>query len=388
MKFNKQITLFSIIFIFVIGLTNYENILFSYKRSVHTENLEKSSIQSTYSLTKLERRKINLPPNKYQEKMWELSMNPLTGKTEIDNLFELQYDLNKTRNSSVKSFSVPGESEDMKWMSRGPNNVGGRTKGLMFDPNDESDETVFAGGVSGGLFKNTNISDGNTSEWIHIKGVPENIPVSSIVYDPNDLKTFYVGTGESYTGAEALGNGLWKSSDAGETWTNVFGGKSETETVYRSEGNFLKINNIELGPYTYIGAGFGPSLTSTPITADLVIADDGDDSGDASDGIGGSKYDACQTLSNGSAINGKIALIERGDCPFVDKVRNAQQAGAIAVVVMNRNDGSQENWNSAPITMGGSNAEDISIPSVMISATDGTSLKRKLLNNETINVSL
>ena len=73
--------------------------------------------------------------------------------------------------------------------------------------------------------------------------------------------------------------------------------------------------------------------------------------------------------TRGSAINGKIALIERGDCPFVDKVRNAQQAGAIAVVVMNRNDGSQENWNSAPITMGGSNAEDIAIPSVMISAT-------------------
>ena len=168
--------------------------------------------------------------------MWELSMNPMTGKTEIDKLFKTQYELNKSNNSSVKSFSVPGESEDMKWVSRGPNNVGGRTKGLMFDPNDETDETVFAGGVSGGLFKNTNISDGNTSEWIHIKGIPENIPVSSIVYDPNDLKTFYVGTGESYTGAEALGNGLWKSTDAGETWTNVFGGKSETETVYRSEG--------------------------------------------------------------------------------------------------------------------------------------------------------
>jgi hypothetical protein len=172
LKFNKQITLFSIIFIFVIGLTNYDNILFSYKRSVHTENLENSSIQSTYSLTKLERRKINLPPNKYQEKIWELSMNPLTGKTEIDKLFKTQYELNKSNNPSVKSFSVPGESEDMKWISRGPNNVGGRTKGLMFDPNDESDETVFAGGVSGGLFKNTNISDGNTSEWIHIKSIP------------------------------------------------------------------------------------------------------------------------------------------------------------------------------------------------------------------------
>ena len=55
---------------------------------------------------------------------------------------------------------------------------------------------------------------------------------------------------------------------------------------------------------------------------------------------------------------------------------------------MNRNDGSQADWSSAPITMGGSNAEDISIPSVMISSTDGTRLKSRLLNNQTINVSL
>ncbi|MDB3927508.1 hypothetical protein N9343_02065, partial [Flavobacteriaceae bacterium] len=246
MKFNKQITLYSLLFIFLVGLNNYNNLLFSYKRSVHSKNLKNSPVKSTYELTRSERKKNNLPPNKYQEKIWELSMNPMTGKPDIDDLFELQFNLNKSNNPLIKSFTVPGESDEMSWISRGPSNVGGRTKGLMFDPNDKNDETVFAGGVSGGLFKNTNISNAD-SVWEHIGGIPENIPVSSIVYDPNDLNIFYVGTGESYTGAEALGNGLWKSTDAGQTWSNVFGGKSENKTVYRSEGNFVKVINNEIG---------------------------------------------------------------------------------------------------------------------------------------------
>ena len=36
--------------------------------------------------------------------MWELSMNPMTGKPDIDDLFELQYDMNKSMNNSVKAF--------------------------------------------------------------------------------------------------------------------------------------------------------------------------------------------------------------------------------------------------------------------------------------------
>ena len=303
-------------------------------------------------------------------------MNPMTGKTEIDNLFETQYELNKSNNPSIKRFSVPGESEDMKWVSRGPNNVGGRTKGLMFDPNDESDETVFAGGVSGGLFKNTNISNGNSSEWIKIQGVPENIPVSSIVYDPNDLKTFYVGTGESYTGAEALGNGLWKSTDAGETWTNVFGGKSETEPVYRSEGNSVKFpNDNSLGPYAYISAAFGGSLSKTPLVKNLILANDNSTDNAGTEGATGTTNDACQSLTNGTAINGNIAFIERGVCSFVDKVKNAQDAGAVAVIVINRNDGSRTDYTPAPFTMGGDDSS-ITIPSVMISG----SYRSKIVN--------
>ena len=64
----------------------------------------------------------------------------------------------------------------MSWIQRGPINVGGRTKGIMFDPNDPTNETVFAGGVSGGIFKNTEISNPN-SQWTL---VTKNIPSESI----------------------------------------------------------------------------------------------------------------------------------------------------------------------------------------------------------------
>jgi len=361
------------------------------KRNIHSQNLENSPFKDTYNLSKIERKKIDLPPNKYSEKMWELSMNPIEGRPNIEKLFELQYDLKQNRIKSVRSNSVPGESDEMKWSSRGPNNVGGRTKGMMFDPNDSSDETVFAGGVSGGLFKNTSISDVN-SEWVHItNGIPSNIPVSSITYDPNNTKIIYVGTGESYTGAEAIGNGLWKSQDGGVTWSNIFGGKSESEQVYISEGNSIKITNIEnFGPFNYVAAAFGPSLTKNPIIADLLLADDGSSEGDDSDGIGGITSDACSALTsaNASSMNGKIALIDRGDCSFISKVKIAQDAGAKAVIVVNRDDGSNADWTQAPIVMGGTEgASDINIPSVMISKNDGTRIKSKLRNG-TVTISL
>jgi hypothetical protein len=378
----------------ILGLlvyVNYDSFSTSIKRHIHIENLEKSPFKETYSLSKIERKKIDLPPNKYSEKMWELSMNPIEGRPNIEKLFEIQYDLRKNRIESVKSNSVPGESDEMKWISRGPGNVGGRTKGMMFDPNDSSDETVFAGGVSGGLFKNTSISDQN-SQWTHITdGIPSNIPVSSITYDPNNTKAIYVGTGESYTGAEAIGNGLWKSSDGGVTWSNIFGGKSDTEQVYISEGNSVKIINIEnIGPFNYVAASFGPSLTKDSIQADLLLADDGSTEGDDSDGIGGITSDACSALTsaNAASMNGKIALIDRGDCPFIDKVKIAQDAGAKAVIVINRNDGSNADWTQEPIVMGGTEgAGDITIPSVMISTRDGNKIKQNLKNG-TVTASL
>ena len=391
MYIKKNIILLVFPVIALLFVFNFDSLTTYYKRNLHENYLKNSPFKKTYNLSKAERKKIELPPNKYSEKMWELSMNPVEGKPNIEKLFELQYKQRKMRFESPRVQLVPGESKEMEWKSRGPSNVGGRTKGLMFDPNDSSSETVYAGGVSGGLFKNTNISNPN-STWEHItKGIPENIPVSSITFDPNNTNIFYVGTGESYTGAEALGNGLWKSSDQGKTWSNVFGGKSETEVSYISPGNNVVVNSPEnLGPYSYVAAAFGPSLTKNPITKNLILANDGSTDGDTSDGIGGTVTDACQALlsGNASAMNGNIALIERGDCSFISKVKTAQDAGAQAVIVINRDDGSQTNWTGAPIVMGGTEgAGDIKIPSIMISTSDGARLKNAL-KSSSVNVTL
>ena len=100
---------------------------------------------------------------------------------------------NQSDRISSRSAAVPGENEEMQWIQRGPVNVGGRTKGIMFDPNDPSNETVFAGGVSGGIFKDTNISNPD-SEWTL---VTKNIPKESITKNCSEApkpRIFFPGT--------------------------------------------------------------------------------------------------------------------------------------------------------------------------------------------------
>ncbi len=121
--------------------------------------------------------------------------------------------------------------------------------------------------------------------------------------------------------------------------------------------------------YGALEAGFGPSVPSTPLTENVVLLIDND--GDLNDG--------CGTIQNAAEMIGKIVLIRRGTCPFVQKIQAAQDAGAIAVIMMNN--------AGAPIQMGGSSTT-ITIPSVMISSTDGTTFTTTISNGDTINATL
>ncbi|MCT4624763.1 MAG: hypothetical protein N4A46_14170, partial [Schleiferiaceae bacterium] len=75
-----------------------------------------------------------------------LTMDPKLKRPTKEVLYPVLAELNKQNNiySSSKTATI-------NWVERGPTNVGGRTRALIFDPNDTAGTKVWAGGVGGGL---------------------------------------------------------------------------------------------------------------------------------------------------------------------------------------------------------------------------------------------
>ena len=134
------------------------------------------------------------------------------------------------------------------------------------------------------------------------------------------------------------------------------------------------------GRYEVREASFTPALvTAGPVEAELVLVDDGDDS--LADGNPGTTIDGCEPLINGSEIDGRIAFVERGGCEFVTKIRNAEDAGATAVVVFN--------IAGDPIVMTRISLQtEVSIPAVMVGQADGNLILAELDAGERVDVVL
>ena len=126
------------------------------------------------------------------------------------------------------------------------------------------------------------------------------------------------------------------------------------------------------GDYNAGGAAFGAALDTTGITGDLAYVDDGG---------GADIRDACEAMPANS-LDGLIALIDRGNCEFGLKVLNAENAGAIAAIVVN-NDG------DGTINMGaGANGGAVTISSAFIGQSDGDTIKAQIATPVNVTISV
>jgi mannosidase alpha-like ER degradation enhancer 3 len=88
-------------------------------------------------------------------------------------------------------------------------------------------------------------------------------------------------------------------------------------------------------------------------------------------------FHLCSDLQNKQDVSGKIAIIQRGECTFVDKARRAMDAGAKAIIIID-NLADTSIGNQPPFAMSGDGKDDVTIPTCFLFTHEANTLKDAL----------
>lgn len=143
------------------------------------------------------------------------------------------------------------------WNQAGPTDIGGRTRALGIDSRDP--DVIIAGGVSGGIWKS---EDGGTT-WDLKTADIQSFSVSSLAQDPNSPDTWYYSSGEflgnsaSAEGAPYMGTGIYKSTDNGNSWSQL-SSTSDEDASFNSKFDFIsRVVVTPSGTVLFSSNGFG-----------------------------------------------------------------------------------------------------------------------------------
>jgi hypothetical protein len=147
---------------------------------------------------------------------------------------------------------------------QGPDNMGGRTRAIAYDNrfDGSANQVIIAGGVSGGIFKS--LDNGET--WSRKSSLNELFSVTSIAQDPRPgfQDTWYYSSGEAIGNSAGLGstalymgNGIYKSTDNGETWTRLTNSNTSSIETFNARQDFISKVIVDPDGNVYFAATDG-----------------------------------------------------------------------------------------------------------------------------------
>jgi hypothetical protein len=139
--------------------------------------------------------------------------------------------------------NMPESSIGLTWAEKGPNNRGGRTRGLAINPANPAE--MYVGSVSGGLY----FSNNGGLSWLEVNSDQENLAVMCITYTKNG--DVYYGTGEGLYNTWTTGYG--QSTSSGFPGAGVFKKAANDAgfTQLASTSGFSSIGAIVADPNNY-----------------------------------------------------------------------------------------------------------------------------------------
>ncbi|MCG3118815.1 MAG: hypothetical protein ALAOOOJD_01090 [bacterium] len=152
---------------------------------------------------------------------YEFHRDIRTGYGETEPSYPMNYqiaELLKARGVTSTQALSKASRAPLPWIERGPGNVAGRTRSILIDPADPTFNTWILGSVSGGVWKTTNA--GNS--WQELTKGLTNLATSTLAMAASNPNVIYAGTGEGFSNSDQVsGNGVWKSTDRGQTWQQL-----------------------------------------------------------------------------------------------------------------------------------------------------------------------